>query len=361
MALLFLEGFEESGTTSAEFNGGYPSIYKNNGVACTRLNYANVYTTSSRSRTAQNVITGKSLYAGGALVVYSLSSPGTVISGFGFNTTRETDNWICGFSQASSHAYTGNPSNGIRLTYNASGQLVLINNNSGSTLGTSSSSIAANTWVFIEVKVVAGSGTSGSCQVRVDGVDFLNLTGINTLATATALDEFYLQSKNSPVNYYDDLFICDGTGSANNDFLGPLNIYTLVPNGNSATVQMTASAGSNFQCVDEIPSNTTDYVTATAVNQTDLYTMTDLPAGITPTAIPGVQFRTQARRLSNNANLGKFQFASSYSGSTAFSTTKSVMASLFQSNFSIREKQPDGTSDWTKAAIDGLDAGMKSV
>ncbi len=356
MALLFLEGFEEYNWSVGAFNNEYATTNPHNGVACVRTDNSWGSPSTSQVRTQQNGLTGKSLVLDDSMLVYSIPSAAAIYIGFAFFPQLYDDN-LCGWAQNSTHLWHQSPSTGMRIYVSTTGQLVLINNNTGATIATSTNTMFKNAWYYIEIKYVFGSGTSGACEVRVDNETWINVTGVNTAGTATAINNFYIQA--SWGKYFDDFYICDSTGTVNNDFLGPINVYTMIPTGNSATVQMTASAGSNFQCVDEIPFNTTDYVTATVVNQLDLYTMSDLPASVSSTTIPGVLIKTISSKPT--VNPGRVQLAAAYGGSTSLSSIKNVLSTSYVTNFTILEKQPDGTSDWTVTAVNGMEVGVKAV
>ena len=358
MALLFLDGFEEYDTTSSTtFTNELLAVQAQQGVA---YNYTSLNTLNgsiTQTRTAQTGISAKSMIITASVLGVSVPNVTTLHIGFGgfFNSLN---NWICGFCRDPAHSYLGNPTNGMRVYLDTAGTISIRNNNTAAVIATSSSTLSINTWYYIEIKYVFGSGTAGSCQIKVDGVDYINSTSIDTAGTAALINSFYFQSTNPATNYYDDFYICDTTGATNNTFLGPISVYTLVPTANSATVEMTASAGLNFACVDDIPPNITDYVTGTAANQIDLYAMSDLPVGVTPTTIPGVLLKAKSSKPT--ANTGQIQMAARYSAVSSFSTSRSVTQTSYIGNCSIMETQPDGSA-WVKAAIDGIEAGIKVV
>lgn len=85
--------------------------------------------------------------------------------------------------------------------------------------------LAAGSWNFIEVKLtIADSG--GSFEVRINESVWVTFTGdtkqSSTLATANRI---ILYSRSSDCGI-DDLYICDGTGSVNNTYLGDARVDT---------------------------------------------------------------------------------------------------------------------------------------
>lgn len=76
------------------------------------------------------------------------------------------------------------------------------------------------------------------------------------------------------------MYVLDGTGTTNNDFLGDINVRTLKPNGD-ASVAMTRSGGTtNAENVDNIPVSAdwddTSYVESGTSTTKDLYDYTAL-------------------------------------------------------------------------------------
>ncbi len=356
MALLFLDGFEEYDTTSsATFSNDITVGQSQQGVAYNY--YSNgVNGSTAQVRTAQTGISGKSLTITNGLLALSLPTVTTVYVGFGYYASG-SGSFICGFGKDTNHSYVSYQASGMRVCLNATGTISIYHHSANTLIATSTSTLSFNTWYYIEIKYVFGSGTSGACQIKVDGTDYINATSVNTAGTAASINSFFFQSLSTLV-YYDDLYICDSTGSANNTFLGPISVYTLVPTSDSATVQMTPSAGANYTCVDDIPPNTTDYVTGTAANQIDLYGMTDLPAGVMPTTIPGVLLK--AKSMKPTANTGQIQLGAKYSGTSLYSASNSVTQTSYIGNAYVMENQPNGSA-WVKAAIDGIEAGIKVV
>ncbi len=359
MALLFLEGFEEyDASSSTNFANDYVRNQAINGIRGSYF-YVNTMTPSTTQvRTAQTGLTGKSLFLTDSVFGWTTPNLSTLFFGFGFFTTSTgATKTVMGFCKdMNGMNYISNPSTGLRLVMNSGGTLSIVNNNTAVTIATSSSTLTANTWCYIEVKYVFGSGTSGACQVKVNDVDFINSTSIDTAGTGTSISSVYFQS-NGMSFYYDDVYFCDATGTSNNTFLGGIGVYSMIPTANSS-VAMTASAGSNYACVDEIPANSTDYVSATATNQTDLYSFSGFPVAFTPSVVPGVLVKARSTKASQNT--AKMQMVTNYNSSTATSASLDLYYGSWVMVGSVFNTQPDTTS-WTQAAVNGIAAGIKVV
>lgn len=203
--------------------------------------------------------------------------------------------FVCGFAwkQDSSPIYyclvnvldgaTEQMSLSVQLT---SMQLVVTRGSyNGTVLGTSTFALSTATYYYIEFKTLI-SNTVGTYEVRVNGVNVLSGSGVDTQATAASqwtgfqMRPYTLGS--SIITNVDDLYILDGVASADptypdNNFLGDVAGYYLPPTAEGVTIEWTPSAGTdNAANVDETTPDTTDYNSATATEK-DTLTMPDVP------------------------------------------------------------------------------------
>ncbi len=362
MALLYIDGFEDNDSTdSGSFIVDLWRHQTNNGVYWSSIDVTGsiAVPSSAVARTTQPSLTSRSLPISGGAFNLSVPAVSTIFIGFGWRQSWSGSNTICGVALNSAQTWGANPSTGIRLGYTAAGQLEVRNNNTNAVLATSTVILGPATWHYIEMKYVFGT-TTGAVQVRVDGEDVINLTNINSTGTAASINTVYLQGASNFVTaYYDDFYVCDNSGTNNNNFLGPINVYSLPPTGDSS-VQMTRSAGTtNYTLIDEAsPNGTTDYVTAAAANLTDLYSVANLPANLTSETIHGVLIKAKSWKTGTS---GELQLGAKVGGTTLWSSNKAVKQVSHVNNFTILDKQPDGTTNWDKTAVDSLEVGIKSV
>ena len=160
-------------------------------------------------------------------------------------------------------------------------------NRNGVTLATAATVSPINGWSYIEVMATINDVT-GTCKVRVDGVELINFTGdTRNGGTNQTIDMVTLVRPPSGGNSrFDDFYLCDGTGSAPyNAFLGDIRINTIVPTGAGSDTGFTPSTGANYTTVDELPYSATDFVTGTTTGTRDLYTMGDLSGSYTVLAV----------------------------------------------------------------------------
>lgn len=126
----------------------------------------------------------------------------------------------------------------IEVTINPSGFIEVYRQDTGSSilLGAATTTLPTNGWNHIEAKVVFNNATSGSVQVRVNGLQYINLTGIRTTnnsASATPTCQMVCQAgqqdSSGPIVYLKDYIVWDNTTAVNNDFFGSCQVYRLRP------------------------------------------------------------------------------------------------------------------------------------
>jgi hypothetical protein len=128
--------------------------------------------------------------------------------------------------------------------------------------------IAAGNSYFVEMRWVL-SDTVGEITVNVDGVQVINVTGVDTLpagAGAWSIPGLWFQGTTRMT----DVYVMDHTGGT--DFIGRCQSDYHKVNANGTASQWTRSAGSNnFENVDEDPSDgDATYNFTTTVGNQDL-------------------------------------------------------------------------------------------
>lgn len=140
----------------------------------------------------------------------------------------------------------------VTLTINASRQLEVYRGSSSNVLLGATplvDALALSTWYYIELKALLND-TAGTIDVRINGVNKLSLSAIDTKNAGTATVFNYLRvhlTPNNSTDKADDLYVCNGAGSLNNDFLGDMRIETLTPNGDGNYSQWTARSYNRLQ------------------------------------------------------------------------------------------------------------------
>ena len=267
--------------------------------------------------------------------------------------------WIVGFAMQTPGLPSGSAVlvqfidsvNGVQcdLRVNGDGTLSVTRNGAALTGGQSTAAIRVGAWNYIEVKVTIGSSVAANTvQVQLNNAVVLTVTaGQSTQATANASANTILLAGAYVGCLFDDIYIADGNGAANNTFLGDSRVVALSPNGAGASTTFSVTgAGSNWQAVsDSPPDNDTSYVSSNTPGQIDLYTVSTLSVAGT---IRGVQTVIDARKddagghgLAAEVRIG----GTNYAGATVQLGTTYVM------NCEIRETNPFTGVAWTQADI----------
>jgi hypothetical protein len=266
--------------------------------------------------------------------------------------------WIIGFAVRVNTSFATQPAFAMQLFDGSSVQCGLYSlstgalvfrrgDYNGTIVATSASTMSLNTYYFVELKATIGA--SGTIEVRVNGtsVGWIPSQTANIQSTANAyVDRIQLQVAGGqgvmPI-YIDDLYICDGAGTTNNDFLGDCRIVALFPDGAGSNTQFSPSTGgANYTCVDETtPNSDTDYVATSGTGYIDTYTYQDLTT--TSGTILGVQVNIFARKddAGSRTIAGEVRTGGvNYSGPVGFSIGDSYTyyKTLFELNPATNEK-----------------------
>ena len=332
MALIGIEGFDHwrNGDQSPFDNGA--TISSVGTGAATRFNYG---------QSAILNISGEWNLANQAIVIQGAAARATVATVFDF------------FSLADGGTIQ------VQLQTDYTNRRILIwrgPSTTGVLLGQTPNAILPNLneWCYIEWKVTIDNAI-GSVVVRVDDIEVLNLSGIDTQATANARATV---ARLNSGQTQDDYYCCDGSGAAPfNDFLGNSRIYTEYPTAND-TVQWTPTAGSNFQNVDDpgdIDGDTTTNTSATT-GQKDLFSVTgDIPAGAT---VKAVEMRTTMRKDDATARQCRARIKS---GATEAPLATRTLTTGYLHYRDTMPVDPTDAGAWTSAKVNALKIGYEVV
>lgn len=328
MALLFCDGFDDGPIT-------------------------NKWTGTSISIVAGRNGNGGQIASGNNSMLRPFTASTTVIVGFACRITGE-------------HPLVAVRTDGVgtdqlTITVSPGGSLVLRRGDrNGTILATSTTPIVMNSWHYIEMKAtIADAG--GECIVRIDGVDRINFTGDTRNGGTSALVDGVLfpgSSFTAGVRTIDDLYVCDATGTVNNNFLGDIKIETLYPNGNGVHSQLMGSDANqvdNYLLVDEpgTPS-TADYVASGTVADKDTYTFSNL---VTPTGpVLGTQINMHANKTDSGSRSIKALALSG--GSTATGSVKPLQTT-YNTHLQVQETDPNGGGAWTIASVNAAEFGVE--
>jgi hypothetical protein len=225
----------------------------------------------------------------------------------------------------------------------------------GTLLATSTNSLPILSWNFIEAKLtIADSG--GTFEVRVNESVWVTFTGdtkqSTTQSTAVRIQIWGRGSDNA----IDDLYICDGTGSTNNNYLGDVRVDTVRPigAGNYAELSRQGSA-SNWDNVDDtIIDSDSSYNFSNTVGQRDTLDCGNLPS-ITG-SIFGVQLNIAARK--DDAGSRTLRSLTRVS-STDYEGASQNVGTDYRVYRQILEQNPNTAAAWTESQINTAEFGYK--
>lgn len=259
MALIFADGFETTTTLPGKWDAN------NNG--------GNAINTSA----VRNGSNGWNQTNTQGYLQKNLSAQTTFFSGWAMNvqTTTGTNGEVWALSDSGS--------NQITLRMDVTGHFAFYRNGTQLGGGFSTLSMSFTAWHYLEVKVVI-NGSTGIVELKVDGTFFIQLSSQNTQATGNAsANAVYLGNPGAVLantngggiatGFFDDFYLCDGSGSALNTYLGDMKVLLQQTTANGTTNNWAHTGGAtNWQSVLTVPPNTADYVSDSTSGDIDEYT-----------------------------------------------------------------------------------------
>lgn len=346
MALLFMEGWEVDGFSQDQ-----------NAMA---RKYA-AYSSANGTQTGRLQGLSGTISTNSVLRTRAFGTPtSTCIIGFGYQDAS---------SGSSSGNFEINIINGaedqIRLLWVAvTSSTFRIDLKRGSTLIASSPEYSTLNWHYFELKVVVDP-SAGTYELRRNETTVFSDTGVNTAESGSAnWDAIHLTGISAEGNAngnprFDDLYVCDGTGSINNDFLGDSVIEGRFPTGDSVVASMldwTPSSGmDHYDLLDDAVDN--NNVTSNTPGDVDLLTFDSL-AFITGT-IHGVMSMTTAGLDASGTRTMRNITRSN--GTNYNGASQVVETTGWRTFFEIWETDPDTGVKWTLSGLNAAEFGFELV
>jgi hypothetical protein len=208
--------------------------------------------------------------------------------------------------------------------------------------------LLANAWSYIEIKANCHD-TDGYYEVRVNGVNVLSGGPTDTKgSTLGYYNRVKFTAPQGTLGRVTDIYVCDGSGNTNNDFLGPVQIDTLTPDGDVTNEWET---GNYLDVDDDITDDDTTLATANAAGKLRLsYDATLAFDTIKGIAVSGT-FKTDASiNVALTANSSGNETASAnITYNSANYTTKSFIVEL----------EPGTANAWTPATVNAAAFGIE--
>jgi hypothetical protein len=161
------------------------------------------------------------------------------------------------------------------------------------------------TWYRISffVQTQGNSGTAASYDVSIDGVSELSGTadwGGTGYFSGVYFGKFTNRNSQGYTARFDDIIIAD-------EYVPPDGVVSVMqPNADGSFINWTASAGNRWECVVEIPYNTTDYIytTSDTYNQVALESASNAGVSGTIYAVQSVAMMAEASGSAATARVG---------------------------------------------------------
>lgn len=344
MSLLWIDGFDSYGASVGSQ------------VSPTDI-LAQKYATAAVSA-AQRV--GEGLWSGYSLALYNpadastpstplINTDATIIVGFWFRT-----NYTSNYTRSVLALRDGSSVDVELFLDITNGRLIVV------TAGVTRASVSytnLNTWQFIELKATISD--SGSWELRVGGATVASGSHDTRAGTNNYCNNVQLGSTGN-VNFaffYDHLYICNGAGSTNNNFLGQVKVATIRPSADTAEKDWTAQSGSDhYTMVDEeVADVDTTYIEASMTGDFDLFDYGN-PSSIGST-IHGVQINTDCKET--DATAYSLQTTIKSSSTVSDDTAQAIASAGYKTLRRISTTDPATGSAWTSSGINAAQFGVK--
>lgn len=243
------------------------------------------------------------------------------------------------------------PAQKFELRINSSGNLSAHQSDSA-TLGTGSTALSLNTWYRINIEV--GTGASAAWAVSINGVAEISGSTANLLTNnndAVRLGKAINRNGNSVDFYYDD-YVSDGTTAPG---AGAVQVMQIDGDGAATTWTLGAGSGSDWENVEEIPTDAADYLLSTLVAG-DASTGTlesAASAGISGT-VSAIKGLVNARSVSSTGTIAlRIRSNGTNSNGSDRITTTTVGAGQI-----IHTVDPADSLAWSLGDLDNLEVGV---
>lgn len=257
----------------------------------------------------------------------------------------------------------GTVANWLSLEFTFLTRTLIVWVNGIGTILTANQELPSNEWVFVEVKF--GFGTSVPAEMRFNEIVVASTVSANTKGNARdGFDSFVLLSQgvNAPtgnaLNWsFDDLYICDGEGDVNNDYLGDVSVFVTRPIADSTPNEWSNPSLSpdNYAQIDEASTNDSDYIHSHVTGDQDFHEYSDivLPSPI----VAGTILHTRVaptgpdRDIIPISKIGVDEDVRSKMGMRLFPP---------QPYLDVFETAPSGSS-WDQASLDAMTYGFETA
>lgn len=227
----------------------------------------------------------------------------------------------------------------------------------GSTvISTGAATLSSATYYRIEAFLQLSSDAGvGRFVAKVNGTTDIDYTGITQPSAATQFNVVYVGSTAS----YNPLAGCDDVVFDDATWVGNTKILALTATAAGGSTGWTPSAGNNWDCINEIPMATADYVATNTASALDLYSMTSLASSAT--SIKCIQVSVN-HEIEGAPTPTKTQIVVRHNSTDAASSSLTPGAAgspIYGTK--LLEVNPVSGSSWTRSDVNSLQIGIKSA
>ena len=226
-------------------------------------------------------------------------------------------------------------------------------------------------WNYLEWKITAKTDDTGSFEIRVNGEEVANVTGVRTVPFALGdgpADPQYYNPENFTqftidstlgTNAYDDLYVLNAEGGVNDDFLGDLYVERILPEGaglySDSTIVGTTPQPTRWQSV-RVADGGTSAVQFSAVDEKDSYEFEDLPYATS--TVYAVQVVAQARK--EDSGFARITLTNDVNAATT-DASPTLLTPSAGDVYAFRTAQLDQSADgsWTLQKVQDSEFGVR--
>jgi hypothetical protein len=132
---------------------------------------------------------------------------------------------------------------------NALGQIIITRN--GTTIGGPSTQVVPAGWNYIELDVTFATGATGAAQCWLNSVSVVNVSSVQTAATANAFANQLKFVQSGSSTFLKDIWLLDATTGANTTHLGDVSVGVKYPNAAGVNQQWTPLSGTQVSNVQD--------------------------------------------------------------------------------------------------------------
>ena len=214
-------------------------------------------------------------------------------------------------------------------------------------------SINRDEWVFVEISYKLDQ-TNGSFKMKANGLELINYENSQT-KTFGGPDyinniRFHLNFGGEDGGFYlDDFFVLNSL-----DFIGYKHVEAILPTANGSNNDWIASSGSNFDQVNDLTPNSSNFVSSDTSGDIDLYEMGDLSRIKSGVVGYQINIRSEATPDANIRTKAKFGSSTEDGESNLVSSDNKVVREII-------ETKPGSSQKLNVDDVNNTEIGMENI